>query len=103
MVLTLSPSSSLKAVFTSLIGIRQIKFSALEKQWEDRIFDVRQEELKTLKRVFISDTLVLPRLSQEPINADNLYRFLIACWMLALLLVSIIHMLIKTTEQIRFY
>ncbi|RPB21589.1 P-loop containing nucleoside triphosphate hydrolase protein [Terfezia boudieri ATCC MYA-4762] len=47
------------AVSEALQGIRQIKFSALEKQWEERIFEVRREELKTLRSAFINDTLLI--------------------------------------------
>ena len=46
-------------VSEALQGIRQIKFSALEDKWEDRIRSVRNEELAILRRVFIADVCVL--------------------------------------------
>ncbi|KAF8475804.1 P-loop containing nucleoside triphosphate hydrolase protein [Kalaharituber pfeilii] len=59
------------AVSEALQGIRQIKFSAIESQWEERIFGVRREELKTLRRAFVNDT------------------FLIACWIANPILLSV--------------
>jgi ABC-type multidrug transport system fused ATPase/permease subunit len=45
----------------ALQGIRQIKFSAQEARWEEKIRQVREEELKTLRRVFMADVYgVLP-------------------------------------------
>ena len=46
-------------VTEALQGIRQIKFSALEKEWEKRIGDKRAEELATQRRVFIYDTCLI--------------------------------------------
>jgi len=46
-------------VSEALQGIRQIKFSALEDKWEDRIRGVREEELGILRRVFIADVAIL--------------------------------------------
>ncbi|KAL1645245.1 hypothetical protein SLS58_003952 [Diplodia intermedia] len=43
----------------ALMGIRQIKFSALEKQWQKKIADYREAELKTIWRVFIADTFLI--------------------------------------------
>ena len=46
-------------VTEALQGIRQIKFSALEKEWEKRIGDKRREELATQRRVFLLDTCLI--------------------------------------------
>lgn len=46
-------------VTEALQGIRQIKFSALEGNWYDKILEVRHRELKTLWRVFVLDTLLI--------------------------------------------
>src|SRR5690606_3435029 len=62
----------LAVVTEALQGIRQIKFNALEKRWEERIDALRQDELKVLYKVFISDTL------------------LIACWISGPILFSVI-------------
>ncbi|KAF2141055.1 uncharacterized protein K452DRAFT_351715 [Aplosporella prunicola CBS 121167] len=43
----------------ALTGIRQIKFSALEKQWQAKIQEFRETELKTIWRVFVSDTFLI--------------------------------------------
>ncbi|KAJ3541459.1 hypothetical protein NM208_g4600 [Fusarium decemcellulare] len=39
-----------------LVGMRQIKFSALESQWEQRILALRETELKTLWKFFLADS-----------------------------------------------
>lgn len=39
----------------ALLGIRQIKFSALEKEWSARILGTRGKELRTLRTVFSLD------------------------------------------------
>ncbi|KAF5008190.1 hypothetical protein FDECE_5523 [Fusarium decemcellulare] len=39
-----------------LVGMRQIKFSALEFQWEQRILALRETELKTLWKFFLADS-----------------------------------------------
>ncbi|RJE27619.1 transporter [Aspergillus sclerotialis] len=45
------------AVLTeALQGIRQIKFSALESKWEERLNELRKDELNAQKRVFLWDT-----------------------------------------------
>ncbi|KAI9752146.1 MAG: hypothetical protein M4579_005746 [Chaenotheca gracillima] len=46
-------------VTEALQGMRQIKFSALEKQWSKKIGDVRGKELKVLWTVFICDTMLI--------------------------------------------
>ncbi|KAM5355421.1 hypothetical protein ACJ41O_002067 [Fusarium nematophilum] len=46
----------LAVVNEALLGMRQIKFSALEARWEKRILTMRERELKTLWRLFIVDT-----------------------------------------------
>ncbi|KAL1882253.1 hypothetical protein Daus18300_000739 [Diaporthe australafricana] len=43
----------------ALQGIRQIKFSALEPEWERKISDVREKELKSVWDVFANDTVLL--------------------------------------------
>ena len=43
----------------ALQGIRQIKFSAQENQWEGRIQDARTTELKMIWRVFCLDTVLI--------------------------------------------
>ena len=40
----------------ALQGIRQIKFSALERQWQEKIGQKRTQELRTQWRVFLFDT-----------------------------------------------
>ncbi|KAJ4308144.1 hypothetical protein N0V84_012274 [Fusarium piperis] len=39
-----------------LLGMRQIKFGALESQWEQRILALRETELKTLWKFFVADS-----------------------------------------------
>lgn len=39
-----------------LLGMRQIKFGALESQWEQRILALRETELKTLWKFFLADS-----------------------------------------------
>lgn len=46
----------LAVVNEALLGMRQIKFSALEAKWEQRILAMRERELKTLWRLFVADT-----------------------------------------------
>lgn len=48
----------LAVINEALLGIRQIKFAALEKQWEKRILDIRDEELKKTWRIFLGDTVL---------------------------------------------
>ncbi|KAK8174078.1 putative ABC bile acid transporter [Phyllosticta citrichinensis] len=43
----------------ALTGIRQIKFSALEQQWQKKIQEYRETELKIVWRVFVSDTFLI--------------------------------------------
>lgn len=45
-------------VTEALHGIRQIKFSATEQQWEKRILDAREQELKAQKSVYIWATFL---------------------------------------------
>lgn len=49
----------LAVVTEALQGIRQIKFSALEPEWETKIGSVRAKELKCVWEVFKSDTALL--------------------------------------------
>lgn len=62
----------LLVVTEALQGIRQIKFSAQEDQWQDRIRGVRSTELKVQWKVFCYDTI------------------LIFCWLLGPILLSAI-------------
>lgn len=43
----------------ALNGIRQIKFAALERQWQKKILDVREDELKAIWNTFIYDTVLV--------------------------------------------
>ncbi|RAH51920.1 P-loop containing nucleoside triphosphate hydrolase protein [Aspergillus piperis CBS 112811] len=43
-----------KAINELMYALRQIKFSASEAQWEDRLETFRQDELKQLRRVFVA-------------------------------------------------
>jgi len=45
-------------VTEALHGIRQIKFSATEKQWEKRILDARERELKAQRSVYVWATFL---------------------------------------------
>ncbi|KAL9107927.1 MAG: hypothetical protein Q9227_007249 [Pyrenula ochraceoflavens] len=46
-------------VTEALQGIRQIKFSALESEWHQRVMDMRMKELRTQWRVFKFDTTLI--------------------------------------------
>lgn len=46
-------------VTEALQGIRQIKFSALEDQWHNRVMEIRMKELRTQWRVFRFDTTLI--------------------------------------------
>jgi len=46
-------------VTEALQGIRQIKFSALERQWQTKIGSTREQELKTQWRVFQLNTVLI--------------------------------------------
>ena len=46
-------------VTEALQGIRQIKFSALEREWYDKILTTRRKELNTQWRVFLCDTCLI--------------------------------------------
>ncbi|KAI9729565.1 MAG: hypothetical protein M1834_006761 [Cirrosporium novae-zelandiae] len=48
--------SKLAVVNEALQGIRQIKFSALEQQWQEKISERRQQELKTQWKVYKMQT-----------------------------------------------
>lgn len=48
----------LAVVSEAVNGLRRIKFSALEAQWEKRILARRQDELDTLWGVFLANTMV---------------------------------------------
>lgn len=49
----------MEVVSEALQGIRQIKFSALEPQWEAKIGDVREKELKSVWTAFFNDTMLI--------------------------------------------
>ncbi|KAK3336001.1 P-loop containing nucleoside triphosphate hydrolase protein [Cercophora scortea] len=49
----------LEVVTEALVGIRQIKFSALEPEWEKKIGAVRERELISVWAVFLADTALL--------------------------------------------
>jgi ABC-type multidrug transport system fused ATPase/permease subunit len=57
----------LEVVTEALQGIRQIKFSALEPEWEKKVGGVRERELKCVWDVFMSDTLLLDCWVTSPI------------------------------------
>ncbi|OQU94778.1 ABC transporter transmembrane domain-containing protein [Cladophialophora immunda] len=46
-------------VTEALQGIRQIKFSALERDWYEKILETRRRELKTQWQVFVYDTTLI--------------------------------------------
>ncbi|RDA86044.1 hypothetical protein CP532_4687 [Ophiocordyceps camponoti-leonardi (nom. inval.)] len=50
--------SKLAVVNEALLGMRQIKFSALESQWEAKILKMRETELGKIRRVFAADTVL---------------------------------------------
>ncbi|WYZ44130.1 hypothetical protein EsH8_VII_000566 [Colletotrichum jinshuiense] len=57
----------LAVVNEALVGMRQIKFSALEPQWEKRILDMREKELVALWQVFKGDTVLFGMWITSPI------------------------------------
>lgn len=57
----------LVVVNEALQGIRQIKFSALEPEWEKTILNVREKELQSVWDVFKSDTMLLACWVTSPI------------------------------------
>ncbi|EPE02791.1 abc transporter [Ophiostoma piceae UAMH 11346] len=57
----------LEVVTEALQGIRQIKFSALEPQWEDKIREVRDRELKSVWNVFCYDAILISCWVTSPI------------------------------------
>lgn len=50
--------NKLAVVNEALLGMRQIKFSALESQWENKILDMRETEISSLKSVFKADAML---------------------------------------------
>ncbi|KAK3393601.1 P-loop containing nucleoside triphosphate hydrolase protein [Podospora didyma] len=62
----------MEVVTEALQGIRQIKFSALEPEWERKIGDVRERELGAVWSVYMADT------------------WLLACWITSPILLSAI-------------
>lgn len=50
--------SKLAVVNEALLGMRQIKFSALESEWEKKIMEKREIELRTIRKVFTCDTFL---------------------------------------------
>ncbi|KAK4183219.1 92fa4e65-f2b9-41ea-8f4e-0e0d5e2b8a44 [Podospora australis] len=57
----------MEVVTEALQGIRQIKFSALEPEWEKKIGGVRERELTAVWDVFMSDTALLACWVTSPI------------------------------------
>ncbi|KAI9171700.1 ATP-dependent bile acid permease [Paramyrothecium foliicola] len=57
----------LAVVNEALLGIRQIKFAALEKQWQKRILEMREKELRMVARVFVGDTVLFALWVVSPI------------------------------------
>jgi ABC-type multidrug transport system fused ATPase/permease subunit len=49
----------LAVINEALGGIRQIKFAALERQWQKRIMDVRNDELDALWKTLLYDTVLI--------------------------------------------
>ncbi|KAI5927245.1 P-loop containing nucleoside triphosphate hydrolase protein [Camillea tinctor] len=49
----------MEVVSEALQGIRQIKFSALEPQWEKKITEVRERELQCVWDAFINDVILI--------------------------------------------
>lgn len=56
----------------ALLGIRQIKFSALEKEWSERILAKRNQELGIIKYLFIVDSVLM------------------ACWIVSPILLALV-------------
>ncbi|TWU75276.1 hypothetical protein ED733_006155 [Metarhizium rileyi] len=50
--------NKLAVVNEALLGMRQIKFSALESQWEQKILEMREIEISSLKSVFKADSII---------------------------------------------
>lgn len=50
--------NKLAVVNEALLGMRQIKFSAIESQWEKKILDMREIEISSLKSVFKADSFL---------------------------------------------
>lgn len=50
--------NKLAVVNEALLGMRQIKFSALEAQWEKKILEMREIEISSLKSVFKADSIL---------------------------------------------
>ncbi|KAK3903780.1 P-loop containing nucleoside triphosphate hydrolase protein [Staphylotrichum tortipilum] len=57
----------MEVVTEALQGIRQIKFSALEPEWEKKVGDVRERELTAVWSVFMNDTMLLACWVTSPI------------------------------------
>ncbi|KAI0008146.1 putative ATP-binding cassette transporter protein [Xylariaceae sp. FL0662B] len=57
----------MEVVSEALQGIRQIKFSALEPQWEKKISEVRERELKCVWSAFVNDGMLLGCWVSSPI------------------------------------
>lgn len=49
----------LSVINEALLGMRQIKFAALEKQWQTRILGWREKELGLVWKIFLYDTALL--------------------------------------------
>lgn len=69
----------MEVVSEALQGIRQIKFSALEPQWEKKIGEVRERELGAVWYVFMNDMMLL------------------ACWITSPILLSAVSLAVYAT------
>lgn len=69
----------LAVVTEALQGIRQIKFSALEPQWEEKVGEVRDRELKSVWNVFMFDTVLMACWITSPIALSAISLIVYAC------------------------
>jgi ABC-type multidrug transport system fused ATPase/permease subunit len=58
-ILMKARDSKLAVVNEALSGIRQIKFAALERQWQKKILNARDYELKSLWRTLLADVMLI--------------------------------------------
>ncbi|KAL7620647.1 hypothetical protein AAE478_009642 [Parahypoxylon ruwenzoriense] len=69
----------LEVVSEALQGIRQIKFSALESQWEKKIDEARERELESVWDAFVNDAM------------------LIGCWVTSPIMLAVVSLAVYTT------
>ncbi|KAJ4165019.1 hypothetical protein LMH87_006668 [Akanthomyces muscarius] len=65
----------------ALLGIRQIKFSALEKEWSARIMAKRGKELGTIRRIFAIDLI------------------LFTCWIVSPILLAVVSLAVYAVQN----